>query len=55
LSIDGGRITPMGDLPSFVTFATPLSPLGTRFAFVHGEWRGEIWVLEVVEKNGGGA
>jgi hypothetical protein len=46
VSVEGGGVTSMGDLPSFVTFATPLSPLGTRFAYIHGEWRGEIWVME---------
>lgn len=46
LSVDGGNPTPMGDLPSFTSYGGLMDPLGSRLAFKHGEFRGEIWVLE---------
>jgi hypothetical protein len=44
LPVDGGGPTPMGELPAHSM--NQLSPDGTRLAFRHGEWRGEIWVME---------
>ncbi|MFH1763141.1 MAG: hypothetical protein ABIF09_03015 [Gemmatimonadota bacterium] len=46
LAVGGGGPTSIGELPSFASDGGFLSPPGTRLAFKHGEWRGEIWVME---------
>jgi hypothetical protein len=44
LSIEDGESTPIAELPAHNM--SQLHPEGTRIAFRHGEWRGEIWVME---------
>jgi Tol biopolymer transport system component len=53
--VAGGEPTRIGQLPSFHQSWERLNPAGTRLAFIHGAWRGEIWVMEMVEQTGGGA
>lgn len=44
ISIEGGEPTPILQLPA--QRRSGLSPDGTRLAYQHGEWRGEIWVMQ---------
>lgn len=53
LPVDGGDPTPIGDLPSDSYTMNQLNPDGTRLAFMHGEWRGEIWVMDLTDEEGG--
>lgn len=50
LPIEGGGPTPIGDLPPY--YMNRLSPDGTRLAFIHGIYRGELWVMEYGQSQG---
>ncbi|MDP2957854.1 MAG: hypothetical protein Q8N53_15615 [Longimicrobiales bacterium] len=50
LPIEGGGPTPIGDLPSHS--GNRLSPDGRRLAFIHGVFRGELWVMEYGQGQG---